>query len=316
MQAKFSRQQEPAAAASTSGDPAGPTPVVAPTPQQLQSPKRPPSRKLMNGAAGVSTAPPASDTTGVCGTSYYISPEIVNGWASYDEKVDLFSLGVVVFELWHPFETAMERVVMLSALRDSGKLPETWAQTHPKASASTLYMIKHAQFLLTLRPCSFTTALLCGYPRCCFGIAMKEDVKGCVVLVTRDATFVSWAPVKALGPRPVRSSFDRSVKGAILATSCCQQVADLIRLLMAPNPADRPSAREVLRGELLPPRVEDEQLEVCGHGCVGMGGICAVVNIHTLFLSKCPLYNFLGLGTRHMVRVWAYLSKGKEGRWS
>jgi translation initiation factor 2-alpha kinase 4 len=30
---------------------------------------------------------PYSETTGVCGTSYYISPEIANGWASYDEKV-------------------------------------------------------------------------------------------------------------------------------------------------------------------------------------------------------------------------------------
>lgn len=31
--------------------------------------------------------PPGSERTGVCGTSYYISPEIANGWASYDEKV-------------------------------------------------------------------------------------------------------------------------------------------------------------------------------------------------------------------------------------
>lgn len=29
---------------------------------------------------------------------------------------------------------------------------------------------------------------------------------------------------------------------------------------MAPNPDDRPSAREVLRSELLPPTVGDEQL--------------------------------------------------------
>ena len=28
-----------------------------------------------------------SEATGVCGTSWYISPEIANGWASYDEKV-------------------------------------------------------------------------------------------------------------------------------------------------------------------------------------------------------------------------------------
>ena len=34
-----------------------------------------------------SAMPPGSEHTGVCGTSFYISPEISNGWASYDAKV-------------------------------------------------------------------------------------------------------------------------------------------------------------------------------------------------------------------------------------
>ncbi len=38
------------------------------------------------------------------------------------------------------------------------------------------------------------------------------------------------------------------------------QVAELIRWLTAANPKDRPSMREVLRSELLPPTVGDEQL--------------------------------------------------------
>jgi hypothetical protein len=38
------------------------------------------------------------------------------------------------------------------------------------------------------------------------------------------------------------------------------QVARLIRRLTAANPAERPAAREVLRGELLPPTVGDQQL--------------------------------------------------------
>jgi hypothetical protein len=37
-------------------------------------------------ARAVSATGP-SDMTGVCGTGFYISPEIANGWASYDEKV-------------------------------------------------------------------------------------------------------------------------------------------------------------------------------------------------------------------------------------
>ena len=84
-------------------------------------------------------------------------------------QVDLFSLGVVAFELWHPFSTAMERAVLLRDLRERGAMP--------------------AEFE---------------------------------------------------GAQPV--------------------VARLIRWLLAPNPADRPTAREVLRCELLPPTVGDEQL--------------------------------------------------------
>ena len=38
------------------------------------------------------------------------------------------------------------------------------------------------------------------------------------------------------------------------------QVAQLVKWLMAANPNGRPSAREVLRSELLPPTVGDEQL--------------------------------------------------------
>lgn len=34
------------------------------------------------------------------------------------------------------------------------------------------------------------------------------------------------------------------------------------RWLMAPNPGERPSAREVLASDLLPPRLEDEQVRV------------------------------------------------------
>ncbi|GIM05041.1 hypothetical protein Vretimale_9508, partial [Volvox reticuliferus] len=121
-------------------------------------------------AAGGADGTAPSERTGVCGSYFYISPEIKNGWARYDEKVDLWSLGVVAFELWHPFATGMERAVLLNDLRDHARLPEAWEQEHPR-------------------------------------------------------------------------------------------VARLIRWLMAPNPGERPSAREVLASDLLPPRVEDEQLK-------------------------------------------------------
>jgi serine/threonine protein kinase/histidyl-tRNA synthetase len=116
-----------------------------------------------------SQVPPASDASGLVGTSFYISPEILQGWASYNEKVDLFSLGIVAFEIWNSFSTAMERAHVLGQLREQ-MIPRQFEDQHPK-------------------------------------------------------------------------------------------VASLIRSLIQPNPNLRPSARDVLRGDFLPPIVADEQVD-------------------------------------------------------
>ncbi len=59
------------------------------------------------------------------------------GWATYDERVDIYSLGVVVFELWYPFKTGMERVEKLRALRETGTLPPGFEERRPKALSAT-----------------------------------------------------------------------------------------------------------------------------------------------------------------------------------
>ena len=46
--------------------------------------------------------------TGNIGSHFYMSPEQMNSF-QYDHKVDIFSLGVILFELNHPFSTEMER---------------------------------------------------------------------------------------------------------------------------------------------------------------------------------------------------------------
>ncbi|KNA15063.1 hypothetical protein SOVF_101340 isoform C [Spinacia oleracea] len=74
-----------------------------------------------------SDAPGVSiDGTGQIGTYFYTAPEIEQGWPKIDEKADMYSLGVVFFELWHPFGTAMERHVVLSDLKQKGELPAAW----------------------------------------------------------------------------------------------------------------------------------------------------------------------------------------------
>ena len=59
-------------------------------------------------------------TTGV-GTAHYRAPEQGLRNRSYDEKADLYSVGVILFEMARPpFSTGMERAVALRALRERG----------------------------------------------------------------------------------------------------------------------------------------------------------------------------------------------------
>ncbi|XP_050530238.1 eIF-2-alpha kinase GCN2 isoform X2 [Daktulosphaira vitifoliae] len=58
--------------------------------------------------------------TGNIGTALYVAPElnILGPKAVYNEKVDIYSLGIIFFEMCHkPFETDMERIKVLTDLR-------------------------------------------------------------------------------------------------------------------------------------------------------------------------------------------------------
>lgn len=75
------------------------------------------------------------DGTGQVGTYFYTAPEIEQGWPKIDEKADMYSVGVVFFELWHPFHTAMERHVILSDLKQKGELPSAWVAEFPEQAS-------------------------------------------------------------------------------------------------------------------------------------------------------------------------------------
>ena len=62
------------------------------------------------------------------GTFLYTAPEVATG--RYDEKCDVFSLGVVLVEMFSNFSTGMERAQVLNRLH-SGIFDEDWVQKHP-----------------------------------------------------------------------------------------------------------------------------------------------------------------------------------------
>ncbi|OXU25554.1 hypothetical protein TSAR_012387 [Trichomalopsis sarcophagae] len=63
------------------------------------------------------------------GTHLYMSPEQMNGH-NYNYKVDIYSLGIILFELLIPFSTEMERVCALTNLRKS-IFPDNFSLQHP-----------------------------------------------------------------------------------------------------------------------------------------------------------------------------------------
>ncbi|XP_067310946.1 eIF-2-alpha kinase GCN2 isoform X2 [Pseudorasbora parva] len=74
---------------------------------------------------------PTDNMTGMVGTALYVGPEVQgNTKATYNQKVDLFSLGIILFEMsYRPMTTASERIFVLSQLRkESVNFPEDFSE--------------------------------------------------------------------------------------------------------------------------------------------------------------------------------------------
>ncbi|XP_050314345.1 eukaryotic translation initiation factor 2-alpha kinase [Anthonomus grandis grandis] len=63
------------------------------------------------------------------GTTLYMSPEQSKG-KSYDSKVDIFALGIILFELLVPFSTNMERIKTLTDVKTK-KFPDGFSDKYP-----------------------------------------------------------------------------------------------------------------------------------------------------------------------------------------
>ncbi|KAL9548263.1 hypothetical protein PS6_006701 [Mucor atramentarius] len=69
-------------------------------------------------------------TSGV-GTRTYAAPEqLATPSYNYDEKADIYSLGIILFELYHPFSSGMERAIAIDQLK-KGIFPDKFSQMYP-----------------------------------------------------------------------------------------------------------------------------------------------------------------------------------------
>ncbi|KAK3713919.1 eukaryotic translation initiation factor 2-alpha kinase [Vermiconidia calcicola] len=80
------------------------------------------------------------DMTRSIGTALYVAPEIrTKSNASYNDKVDMYSLGIIFYEMCEPFGTAMERIRALQEIREKDhELPTAYQANGSKAAQGKL----------------------------------------------------------------------------------------------------------------------------------------------------------------------------------
>lgn len=61
----------------------------------------------------------------------YMSPEQRNGERNYDFKVDIYSMGLILFELYYPIGSEHERFKRFDQVC-KGTYPEQFLKTYPK----------------------------------------------------------------------------------------------------------------------------------------------------------------------------------------
>ena len=81
----------------------------------------------------------SSDLTKDVGTKLYTAPEISSSAAgSYDIKVDMYSLGIIFFEMCYHFDTLMERITVVTDLRDHCRLPNIFNSSERQSQRSII----------------------------------------------------------------------------------------------------------------------------------------------------------------------------------
>ncbi|WPG97933.1 Serine/threonine-protein kinase [Acrodontium crateriforme] len=90
--------------------------------------------------SAISGGPSYGDLTRSVGTALYVAPELRSGsGTSYNDKVDMYSLGVMFFEMCEVFGTAMERIKALQYIREKDhELSQEFKPTGEKSAQGKL----------------------------------------------------------------------------------------------------------------------------------------------------------------------------------
>ncbi|KAI9474135.1 MAG: kinase-like domain-containing protein [Benjaminiella poitrasii] len=79
--------------------------------------------------------------TGGIGTRTYAAPEqLLSTPSHYDQKADIYSLGIILFELYKPFSSAMQRSIEIEQLKNDRAFPESFCQQYPLIAEIILRM--------------------------------------------------------------------------------------------------------------------------------------------------------------------------------
>ena len=90
-------------------------------------------RSAINASSGDEASDWLGEKTKAVGTGFYRAPEQRES-ARYDEKADIYSLGIIMLEIFYRFETQMERMEILKEIGTAQRLPADLAQRLPTGS--------------------------------------------------------------------------------------------------------------------------------------------------------------------------------------
>ena len=125
------------------------------------------------------------DISAVAGTAAYAPPLSTGSFAD-----DLYSVGIVFFELLHLFRTSMHRATCLRDVRSSGTVPDSFRESYPLESG----MIEEVRYKSsTLAPPPPRLFMHHHFRNSCFAILARKDRCLCFCVCVPFFCFLSLA---------------------------------------------------------------------------------------------------------------------------